>query len=84
MIGGGVNAITGSVGVLMNMTNHHVALQKFTLFSAIINVLLNYFLISYIGVIGAAISTIISAMVLNLLCVLKIKREFGFYAVFQW
>ena len=77
------NALSGSVGQVLNMTKHQNVLKKITIISVIANILLNYILISRMGFLGAAVASLISNILLNTLCVIVIKREFNFYAFFN-
>lgn len=77
------NALSGSVGQVLNMTMHQKKLRNFTIISAFCNIVLNYFLISTFGILGAAIASLISNILLNGLCVIYIKKEFNFLAVFK-
>ncbi len=60
-----VNAATGSVGVLLNMTGHERHMVVSTGLSAILNVVLNIILIPIWGLNGAALSTTISLIFVN-------------------
>ncbi len=73
------NALSGSVAQVLNMTKHQKELRNFTIISAIINIILNYFLIKQYGILGAAVSSLISNVVLNVICVFYIKKHLGFY-----
>ena len=77
------NALSGSVGQVLNMTKHQNELKKFTLISVIVNVVLNIILIKQMGIIGAAIASLVSNVTLNILCVVFIKKQMGFYAFFM-
>ncbi|MEL6812938.1 MAG: flippase, partial [Bacteroidota bacterium] len=76
------NAMSGSVGQVLNMTQHQNLLKRFTLISVVVNVGLNYILIKKMGIEGAAVASLVSNMVLNILCLIFIKKEFNFYAFF--
>lgn len=76
------NAMSGSVAQVLNMTQHQNTLKKITLISVIVNIALNYVLISSMGFVGAAVASLISNVTLNVLCVVYIKRKFGFYTFF--
>ena len=78
-----INVFSGSVDYFLNMTNHQKPLRTFTIISAVINIVLNYFLIKEMGINGAAIASVISSLTINLLCVFYIKKQFGFYTFFQ-
>lgn len=77
-----LNALSGSVGQLLNMTQHQNQLKRFTLISVVVNVILNYVLIKQMGIVGAAIASLLSTLLLNVLCLVFIKKEFNFYAFF--
>lgn len=76
------NAMSGSVAQVLNMTQHQNTLKKITFISVIVNITLNYVLISSMGFVGAAVASLISNVTLNVLCVVYIKRIFGFYTFF--
>lgn len=78
------SAMSGSVGLVLNMTNHQKQFRNFTIISAIVNILLNYLLIKNYGIEGAAIASLISTIILNLLCVLFIKKKFYFNSFFNF
>lgn len=74
-----INALSGSIGIIMNMTKHQKELRTFTFIGAVINVFLNYILIKKFGINGAAIASLISSILLNSLCIWYIKKHLGFY-----
>ncbi len=77
------NAMSGSVAQVLNMTNHQKQFRNFTIFSALTNILLNYILIPKMGIEGAAIASLISNVILNSICIIYIRKEFGFYSFFK-
>ncbi|GAB5563385.1 MAG: hypothetical protein Wins2KO_04480 [Winogradskyella sp.] len=77
------NAMSGCVGQIMNMTKHQKELKNFTVITVLVNITLNYILILKLGIIGAAIASFVSNIILNVLCIIFIKRNFGFYAFFK-
>lgn len=77
-----LNAMSGSVGQLLNMTQHQNELKRFTIISVVVNIILNYVLIKQMGIVGAAIASLLSTLLLNVLCLVFIKKEFQFYAFF--
>ena len=77
------NAMCGSVGQILNMTNHQKQFRNFTIVSAAVNIILNYFLIKKYGIEGAAFASLISVVLINLLCLGYIKLKFNFYAFFK-
>lgn len=74
------NAMSGSVGLILNMTKHQKQFRNFTIISAILNIVLNWVLIKKYGINGAAIASLISNIVLNLLGIFYVKKKFGFYS----
>jgi O-antigen/teichoic acid export membrane protein len=77
------NAMSGSVGQILNMTKHQKELRNFTIITVIINIVLNYILINELGILGAAIASLSANIILNLLCIIYIKKKLGFYAFFR-
>lgn len=77
------NAMSGSVGQILNMTNYQKQFRNFTIISALLNIVLNYFLISKYGIEGAAIASLISNLVINIMCLVLVKQKFNFYAFFR-
>ncbi|WP_338732257.1 flippase [Mangrovimonas cancribranchiae] len=78
------NAMSGSVGQVLNMTNNQKQFRNFTLISAFINVILNFYLIKSLGIKGAAIASLISNVLLNTLCIIYIKKTLGFFSFFKF
>jgi O-antigen/teichoic acid export membrane protein len=77
------NAISGSSGQVMNMTGNHKMLRNFTIYSAILNIALNLLLIPSYGILGAAIATASSIIVLNLSSAVFVKRILGIKTYFN-
>ncbi len=75
LIGQSVNALCGSVGVYMNMTGRQLVLQKILLIAFVINLVLNWFLIPYYGINGAAIATSFSMIFWNITTVVYIYKK---------
>ena len=68
LIGGQIfNALTGPVGLVLNMTGHQHLTAIATVLSAGLNVVLNALLIPQWGIAGAAIATTTSAIVINII-----------------
>ncbi|WP_430399721.1 flippase [Flavobacterium sp.] len=76
------SAMAGNVDQILNMTNNQKILRNITIFSFFINVFLNYILIPLYGINGAAIASLVSNVIINLLCVYYIKKKLGFYTLF--
>ena len=74
-----LNVMTGNVDQILNMTNNQKTLQNITIFGLLLNVGLNIFLIPKYGINGAAISSLFTNVVFNLICLFYIKKKLGFY-----
>ena len=79
------NALSGSVLNFLNMTGHEKLVSKIILSAAILNVALNYYLIPYfdasdywLGIEGAALSSMICLIYWNTLGVYYVYRYHGF------
>lgn len=73
------SAMVGTVDQILNMTDNQKVLRNIVFISFLTNVILNYFLIPEYGVDGAAISSLITNVFLNVGCVIYVKRKLGFY-----
>lgn len=78
-----VNSISGSVGYIMQMTNNQKIFQFIIIFSAILNIVMNYFLIPIYGINGAAFSSMISMITWNVMSVIFIKNKLGFWSIYM-
>ena len=76
-IGQFVNASSGSVGLLMNMTGKEKVFQSIIFIATLINIVLNYILIPKFGINGAAIATTVSTLFWNLISVVYIRFNMG-------
>lgn len=70
-----VNALSGSVGVIMQMTGNQKAYQYIVLVALVLNGILNFTLTPIYGGFGAAIATVISMVSWNVLGALYLKRR---------
>lgn len=78
LVGGQVaNAMTGPIGVLMNMTGHQNQLLGILVVALVANAILNYFFILNLGIEGAALATALVKMGWNVAAVLYVYRKFG-------
>lgn len=77
LVGQFVNAVTGSVGYLLNMTGHERDTAKGVAIAALLNVLLNIILIPRWGMNGAAIATAVSLITWNLLLWRAVRIRLG-------
>lgn len=74
-----ISSIAGSVGYFLNMTGHQKQLQRILIIAAIVNIVLNYFLIPIYGIYGAAFATMLSTVLWNIIATVYIKVKFGFF-----
>jgi O-antigen/teichoic acid export membrane protein len=82
IIGRIVNALSGSVGNLMQMSGQQKIYMNILVIGSVINVVLNYYLIPIYGIKGAAISSVVSLSFWNLTMVYMVKRKFGFSTIY--
>lgn len=69
------NVISGSVGVILNMTGHESFAARIIFVVFILNIILNALLIPMYGAFGAAIATAVSVMAWNAAMVIFIGRR---------
>ena len=78
LVGGRViDSMTGLVGYLMMMTNHHKAAIKIFGSTVVLNIILNMLLIPGYGMKGAAIATTLSMITWNFISVIYVRRKLG-------
>ena len=82
IIGRIVNAFSGSVGNLMQMSGQQKIYMNILIIGSVINVVLNCYLIPIYGIKGAAISSVVSLSFWNLTMVYMVKRKFGFSTIY--
>ncbi len=75
-----INAATGTVGMLLNMTGHERDTALAVGAAALLNILLNALLIPAYGIEGAAVATALSTLTWNLLLAGFVYRRLGFYS----
>jgi len=71
-----INAASGSVGWILQMTGRQKACQNITLLAAAMNIVLNALLIPKYGINGAAVASMICTIFWNLTSVLYIRSHF--------
>lgn len=76
------SAMAGNVDQILNMTNNQHILRNITFLCFFVNVVLNLILIPIYGINGAAVASLITNVVLNVICVYYIKKRLGFYTLF--
>ena len=72
-----VNALAGSVGLIMTMTGHQNQAGAIVAVSAAVNIILNALLIPLMGLIGAAISTTFTMVLWNIAMLVYVQRRLG-------
>jgi O-antigen/teichoic acid export membrane protein len=72
-----INAVSGSVGYILQMTGKEKIFQYIILIAALINITFNFFLIPRFGINGAAFASMISMIFWNLSSVVYIKLFLG-------
>jgi len=76
------SSFSGSVGNILQMTGNQNILAKILLFAAILNIVLNLYLIPKYGINGAALASMICLVVWNSAMVLAVKKKLGFYTFY--
>lgn len=76
-VGNILNALSGSVGVILSMTGHQNLSFKIILISVILTIVLNYILIPVYGIEGAAISTALALILRNGVMVYYVHKLTG-------
>lgn len=77
-----VNAASGNVDQILNMTGNQNDLFKLNIIALFSNVILNYFLIPIYGINGAAVASFISTVIINLGGVILVKKRLGFITIY--
>ena len=75
-----VNAVTGPVGYLLNMTGHHRVEAGISIGAAILNLLLCVLCIPAYGLLGAAIASAAALTICNLVRLVAVRRFLGWWA----
>jgi len=76
------SSFSGSVGNILQMTGNQNILAKILLFAAILNIVLNLYLIPKYGIDGAALASVISIVAWNSGMILAVKKKLGFYTFY--
>jgi len=74
------NAMSGSVGFILQMTGKEKTVQNILLITLIINILLNLYFIPRYGIEGAAFSSAFSLLFWNLVMIVFVKRYYKIYS----
>ncbi len=81
-IGNFVNSITGSVGILLQMTGHQNYYNKIVTSTAIGSIILNFILIPRYGITGAAIASAIAKIFQNTLSVIYTYKKLNIVSIY--
>jgi O-antigen/teichoic acid export membrane protein len=76
-IGQFFNVVTGSVGNLLMMSGHEREMRNIVALCAIVNLILNFILIPYWNIIGAAISCSFTLSIQNIIAVWVAYKKMG-------
>lgn len=74
-IGQLINAGSGLVGYLLQMTGEHRTFMRISVFFGILNVVLNVMLVPYLGIVGAGLSTAFCLAMTNIVSVFVIYKK---------
>lgn len=77
-----INCITGSVGILLMMTGHQVQYNRIIILAAVLGISLNFILVPYMGIEGAAISSTASKIFWNLASVYYAYKKLGLISIY--
>ncbi len=78
------NAFAGPAVLLLNMTGHQRDAAKIMAFGAILNLILNAFLIKSMGIEGAAVATIIATLLWNVAAAVVVRMRIGITSFALW
>ena len=81
IVGQLVNALSGPVLYILNMTGKEFVARNIVLIAALINIVLNLILIPKYGIIGAAVAAMVAMLVWNLYALVYIYKNYGFLTV---
>lgn len=81
-VGNFINSITGSVGILLQMTGHQKPYNIIILYAAATSIVLNIILVPRIGITGAAIASATAKIVQNLASSIYVYKKFGFLSIY--
>lgn len=79
-----INALSGSVGTILNMTGKQKVYGNILLFSLLINIVLNYLLIPIYEIEGAAIASASSLIFWNLYSVFYVYKHYGVLTIISF
>ena len=77
------NSMSGSVGVILQMTGYQKVYQNIVILALVINLILNLLLVPQYGTIGAAIATVASISSWNIIGAIYLKRKRNIISYFK-
>ena len=78
-----INAISGSVGYILQMTGFQLYVQNTTIASVIINIILNLLLVPKYSINGAAFASMVTLIFWNLIMGMKVKSILGEWVFYR-
>jgi len=78
-----INSLSGSVGVILQMTGCQKAYQNIILIALVINVILNFYLTPKHGALGAATATVFSLAFWNITGAVYLKKKLNIISYFR-
>jgi len=86
MAGQLINSLTGSVGFLLNMTNHEQIMRNIVVTSSVITVIVSIIATTFFGVVGAASAVTLGLVINNLTSAYFVYKYLGFVTIpgFHW
>lgn len=75
VVGNFINAWTGSVGILLQMTGYHQQYNRIILYASLLSVVMNLVLVPILGIMGAAISSSATKALQNLAATVLVHRK---------
>ena len=76
-----INAVSGSVGYILQMTDKQKVFRNVVLFAVIVNILLCFSLIPAFGILGAAIANSVTIVFINVVSLFLIRYYYGFCTI---
>ncbi len=76
-----VNVICGSVGYILIMTENQKIFRNIILITTLLNIVLNIFLIPLLGILGAAIASMICIILWNISSYIYIYKKYNFSTI---
>ncbi len=80
-IGQFVNAASGSIGNILQMTGKQLIVQNVIFICLFINVILNYLLIPQYGIVGAAFTSMLITIMWNIVLLFFVRFKYGFWTI---